>query len=64
MIKYTLSIVFLCFIMLSGVAQNDRASLHFDGQDDFVILDEVADTLSKLQNFTIEFWMIGDKDSQ
>ena len=60
-----LSFLTLFFSFHSTNAQSpSKGLLHFDGSKDYINIDTIADTISKLDDFTIEFWMKANKDSQ
>ena len=51
-----LSIITLLFISHLSISQIDN-NLDFDGQDDYVNLDNLAPSLDNLNQYTIEFWV-------
>lgn len=45
-------------------AQKTQNCLNFDGVNDYVTLDSLADDMNGLTSFTVEFWMLADKNAQ
>ncbi|MFY0643162.1 MAG: T9SS type A sorting domain-containing protein [Bacteroidia bacterium] len=58
-----LSILLVLFASVHAQTSS-KGLLHFDGTKDYIQIDNIADTISGLDDFTLEFWMQADQDSQ
>jgi len=55
----------LAFCLFStSIAYSQNNALYFDGMNDYVNLNIVSDSMANISNFTIEFWMKADLNSQ
>ena len=55
----------LTFCLFStSIAYSQNNALYFDGMNDYVNLNIVSDSMANISNFTIEFWMKADLNSQ
>jgi hypothetical protein len=60
-VKFFLLLLFFCLSLHISAQQN---SLSFDGVNDYVELNSLADTMAGKTTFTVEFWMLADKNAQ
>jgi hypothetical protein len=58
------SILFLLVAFFCAPIKGTTQELNFDGNNDYVAIDSVADDFAGLTSFTVEFWMKADKNAQ